>query len=126
MNTLFDYVSSVNGIMYLIALGSIAGFAIMWEVFNPKPFSRLASNIAEDLRLIASMPSAEVFAMGKKLVLAPMYFMMYLASMPFLFAMGILAPIGSRVAGMGGFEWNPVRAYFRGKKKAKKDADKQN
>lgn len=42
MHTLFDFISSVNGIEYALALLFMFGFVIFGEILKPKPFEGLA------------------------------------------------------------------------------------
>ena len=125
MHTLFDFISKVNGIQYIIALLSIPGFIVFSEILKAKPFAGLRETVAEDLRFIKDQEKGERRQMVRNTVMAPIYFFTYLASLPVLFVQGMAEPVGRRIGSMTSVGWSPVRAYFtgRGKKKKTRDAD---
>ena len=119
-NTLFDYLSASNGAQYLMALGFVAGFLVVWEVLmSPKPFKAIFAAVAEDLNFARQMDFA---GMAKKCVTAAAVGGLYLAAIPVLFTQ---AMVGTTARGLE-VSWSPVRAYFTGKKgKSSKKSRKQ-
>ena len=128
MHTLFDFISQVNGVQYIIALLSIPGFIIFSEILKTRPFAGLQESVAEDVRFIKEQDKAERRQLVRNAVMAPVYFITYLASVPVLFVQGMAEPVGRRIGAMTSVGWSPVRAYFTGRSKPKKskDADSKN
>ena len=119
MNTLFDFISKVNGVQYIIALLSIPGFIIFSEILKARPFAGLRETVAEDVRFIKEQDKAERRQLVRNLAMAPIYFLTYLASVPVLFVQGMAEPVGRRIGSMTSVGWSPVRAYFTGRRKKK-------
>lgn len=115
MHTLFDFVTHVNKAMFGLALLSILGFIIFLEIFKAKPFEALKKSAADDAEYIKSQGKANMLQLFKNMAMAPVYFLIYLASVPVLYIQAMAEPVAS-----GG--WSPVRAYFAGRRKSKKDA----
>jgi hypothetical protein len=123
MNTLFDYITHVNGLTYILALASIAGFVVFLELFKSKPFAEILESAREDYRFIKELGAKGHKNFMKKAIKAPFIAMAYLISIPFLFMRGLgqaAGEIASTVAQPG---WSPVRAYFTGKSKGKKASE---
>jgi len=116
MHTLFDFVTKVNGMQYLLSILFIAGLIVLFEVMKPQPFKKLAASVAEDAQFIKSQGKENNVQLLKNLAMSPVYILFYLVSVPVLFVKGMAEPVGA-VTSAG---WSPVRAYFTGSKKAKK------
>jgi hypothetical protein len=124
MYNLVDFTTRVKGVEYLIAITAIASFIIFSEILKAKPFKSLMDAIREDFRYVKE----NGFSLTK-LMAAPFTGLMYLLSLPFVFAVAAATALKNgflKVAGGGGaFSWSPVEAYLAGQKKAKKhDADR--
>jgi len=120
MNTQFDFVSSVNGVMFLLSLGFIGGYIVLNELLRPEPFRAFVRALRADWHEIRAEGLGRIIETGKKVAMAPVYVAMYVVSIPVLFAVGLMMPIGRAVSVATSFGWSPVRAYFRGKKALKK------
>lgn len=118
MYTLFDFISSVNAIQYLLSLLFIVGFIIFYEILKPSPFEGLLKSFVEDVRFIKSR--GRVMALTRKIALAPVYFFFYMAALPFLFTQGMAVLFGKRISAVTYAGWSPVRAYFAGRREVKK------
>ncbi len=124
MHTLFDFISHVNGMQYVIALCSVAGFALFVELLSPRPFLGLISAIAEDIRHIKAEGSVKIYALARNGAVALGCAAMYAASLPILFASGMLANLGETFEAVNPTGWNPVRAYFVKRRKTTKTDNK--
>ncbi|MCK9419080.1 MAG: hypothetical protein M0R70_06855 [Nitrospirae bacterium] len=129
MHTLFDFISNVNAVQYVIALLSVVGFIVFSEVLKARPFEGLRESVAEDVRFIKAQDKVTRLQLAKNVAMAPFYFLSYLAALPVLFAQGMAEPIGRGIGAMTTGGWSPVRAYFAGRRKTKKskgeDSDKR-
>ncbi len=120
MHTLFDFISNVNAVQYVIALLSVIGFIIFSEVLKANPFKGLRESVAEDVRFIKTQDRVTRIQFAKNVASAPFYFLSYLAALPVLFVQGMAEPIGRGIGVMTTGGWSPVRAYFAGRRKVKK------
>ena len=118
MHTLFDFVSSVNAVQYGLSLLFILGFIIFNEILKPRPFDGLVEAIVEDVKFIRN--GGKMRPLMKKVAVAPVYTVIYLASLPLLFLQGMAVLSGRGIASLTSAGWSPVRAYFTGRKKVKK------
>ncbi|MCX7793346.1 MAG: hypothetical protein N2257_02910 [Thermodesulfovibrionales bacterium] len=130
MKTLFDFITYVKGIEYLIALSFIALYIIYAEILKPKPFRTLVERAREDMEYIKRTGYRETAKTLLKAVSAPFVALAYVIILPFTFigalavsAYNGLITLGSRIAIFG---WRPTEAYLAGKKKKKekKEAEK--
>jgi hypothetical protein len=120
MHTLFDFTSSVSAVQYLLSLLFILGFIIFNEILKPMPFEGLLKAVSEDIRFIRSQKKVEVTRLIKNITLAPVYALFYFASLPALFIQGVTVIIGKGLVDVSSAGWSPLRAYFTGRRKAKK------
>ncbi len=129
MKTLFDFITHVKGVEYLIAISFIALYIIYAEILKPKPFKRLVETAREDMEYIKKTGYRETAKTLLKAISAPFVALAYVIILPFSF-LGALAigayngllTLGSRIAIFG---WRPTEAYLTGrKKKEKKEAEK--
>ncbi|HYA31204.1 MAG TPA: hypothetical protein VED67_00485 [Thermodesulfovibrionales bacterium] len=120
MYTLYDYLTHVKGVEYIISILFIAGYILYAEVLKPKPFRTLKESGKEDFEFVRNNRGA-TFSTFKKIVAAPFIGLAYVVSLPFafLYALGTAA-IGG-ILGLAGrsasFGWRPTEAYLAGKKK---------
>ena len=118
MHTLFDFISNVNTVQYGLSLLFIIGYIIFNEILKPRPFDGLVEAIVEDVKFISD--GGKMRPLMKKVAVAPVYTVIYLASLPLLFLQGIAVLSGRGIASLTSAGWSPVRAYFTGRKKVKK------
>lgn len=124
MNTLYDYLTHVKGIEYIISILFIAGYILYAEVLKPKPFKTLKEAGREDLKFMRNNRSATL-ATIKKIAAAPFIGLGYIVALPFAFAFAVGSAALSGVMGLVGrsasFGWRPTEAYLAGKKKKKEE-----
>ena len=123
MYTLFDFMTHVKGIEYIISVLSIGAFIVFWEVLKPKPFATVIATGKEDLTHLKL--SGETLRFVKQLVAAPFIGLAYIVLLPIGFFLvlaseavnlavkGISTLLGKDVS----FFWRPMEAYFTGKKR---------
>jgi len=117
MHTLYDFVTHIKIVEYLIAISCIAVYMIFWEALKPKPFKSVANTAKDDLTYIRET-GGTLKTIGK-IAAAPFVGLAYIAILPFsfLYALGSAAVTG--LAPEASFGWSPVRAYLAGRKKRK-------
>ncbi len=124
MHTLFDFLTYVKGIEYIIALLSIAGFILLWEILKPKPFNILVHSAKEDLEYVRKTGYRNILKTMGKVVAAPFIGLFYVIVLPFAFFFAVAYTAINSVLGLAGrsvsFGWRPAEAYLAGKKKRKK------
>jgi hypothetical protein len=124
MHTMFDYITQIKGVEYIISILFIAGYILYAEVLKPKPFKTLKESGREDLDYMRRNRSS-VFKTIRKIAAAPFIGLAYIVSLPFAFAYAIGAAALNGVLGLAGrsasFGWRPTEAYLAGKKKKKEE-----
>jgi hypothetical protein len=124
MYTMYDYITHIKGVEYIISILFIAGYILYAEVLKPKPFKTLKESGKEDLEFIRNNRSA-TFGTIKKIAAAPFVGLAYVVSLPFAFAYAIGTAVLNGVLGLAGrsasFGWRPTEAYLAGKKKKKEE-----
>ena len=117
-HTLFDFITKVNSMQYLLVILFTGGFILLWEMLKPEPFKSFATSLAEDMRFLKQSGRLEGVKLIKSAFTAALLFGIYLVSIPVLFVAGL----GGAVVRSGGAvfsgEWSPVEAYFTGRKKS--------
>jgi len=119
MHTLFDFITHIKTVEYLVALTAIAGFVLFWEVLKHRPFRSLKEAVREDVGELRRRGRSKLLADVAKIAAAPFIGLFYVVSLPFVFlaalgatAVGAVARLAGGSASMG---WRPVEAYFDGK-----------
>lgn len=120
MHTLFDYISTVNGIQYLLMLTFIIGFILFLELMKPRPFAGLTRIAADDIGFFRTQSVETRLRSVKRLFVAPVYAMLYIAAIPVLFIHGVAVIFSRVITALTWVSWSPVRAYFRGSRKIKR------
>jgi len=123
MNTLFDFMTHVKGIEYIISVLSIGVFMVFWEVLKPKPFATVVNSGKEDWEHLRK--TGGVMQYAGKIAAAPFVGLMYIVMLPVGFLFMVLAEVVNlSVKGVStllgkdmSFDWNPVEAYFTGRKR---------
>jgi len=128
MHTLFDFMTHIKGVEYILALMFIAGYILFSEVLKPKPFATLKSTGKEDLEYARKVGSRGIMKTIGKIAAAPFIGIAYVVMLPFAFVAALGTEIGGRVMSLAGssahFGWRPVASYLTGKKH-KKESKKQ-
>jgi hypothetical protein len=130
MYTLVDFITHVKGIEYIISVLSIGMFLVFWEVLKPKPFASVISSGREDWQYLQK--SGGVMKYASKIAAAPFIGLAYIVMLPVGFFFVVLAEVVNlAVKGVStlmgrdmSFDWNPVEAYFTGKKRKQAEAGK--
>ena len=123
MRTLYDFVTHIKIVEYLIAISCIALYIFYWEALKPKPFKTVADTAKDDLNHVRET-GGTLKTIGK-VAAAPFVGLAYVAILPFsfLFALGTAAVNG--LAGAAGreasFGWSPVASYLTGRKRKKEE-----
>lgn len=123
MHTLFDFITHVKIVEYLISISFIAGFILLWELLKPRPFGRLVDAGKEDISYIRETGKESVYRTIGRIVSAPFIGLAYIIAVPFVFAYAIFAALmGGLLAALGkeaAFGWRPAESYLAGRKEEK-------
>ena len=121
MNSMFDFITHVKGIEYILSLTFIAGYVLFWEVLKPKPFQKVKETGQEDLAYVKQNGIRNTLKMAGKIVAAPFVGLLYIILLPFGMVSALAYAVVAGVAGKSGsFSWRPAEAYLSGKQKTKK------
>lgn len=125
MKTLFDFITYIKGIEYLVAISAIAVYLIYWEFLKPKPFKTFVEAGKEDLDYMRKNGYKNAISVIGKVVAAPFVGLAYVMALPFAFMYALGTAALSGVLTLAGkeaaFGWRPTEAYLGGKKKGKKE-----
>jgi len=121
MNSMFDFITHVKGIEYILSLALIAGYLLVWEALKPRPFRTVKETGREDLAHLRQTGMKNTLKLAGKIVAAPFIGLLYVVLLP----VGLVSALSySLIAGVAGtsesFSWRPMEAYFSGKKKTRK------
>jgi hypothetical protein len=129
MYTLYDYITHVKGVEYIIALLFMAGYILYAEKLKPKPFKTVTETAKEDMASIEKTGYKSILKTLGRVVAAPFIGLTYVAVLPFafLFAIGIAALHGivNTARRSISFGWRPMEAYLSGRKKRKGEKKKE-
>ncbi len=125
MHTLFDFLTYIKGIEYLIALTSIAGFILFWELLKPKPFKTLVESGKEDMEYVRKKGGGRhVLKVMVRVATAPLIGLFYVIALPFAFLAAVVYAAVNGVLGLAGrsatFGWRPSEAYLAGRKRGER------
>ena len=123
MNTLFDFLTYIKGVEYVLAISAIVLYMLYWEALKPKPFRKMMEKGKDDLGYIRKTGYRATLRTTGKVIAAPFIGLAYIIALPFWFAYalgsamvsGMISLVGKEVA----FGWRPAEAYLAGKKKMK-------
>lgn len=132
MHTLVDFITHVKGIEYILSIIFIAGFLLLWEVLKPRPFATVIASGREDWKHVRRSGYRDIMKSLGKIAAAPFIGLAYILIVPVGFFFLILAEsvnlLTRGIALLTGrnisFEWNPVEAYFTGRKKKQLETGK--
>jgi hypothetical protein len=122
MHTLFDFITHVKGIEYILSILFIGGFLLLWEVLKPKPFATVVSVGKEDIAHMRSTGGPLQYA--GRIAAAPFIGLAYIVMLPVgFFLVMLLEAVNLAVKGVStllgrdiSFNWSPLEAYFTGRK----------
>jgi len=136
MHTLFDFITHIKAVEYIVAILSIAGFIMFWEVLKSRPFSTVVNEGRADLEHLKGQGTGQTMKSIGRIAAAPFIGLAYVMIVPVGFfiaialgivnvvlkaANGLMGLLGKQVA----FEWRPMEAYFTGEKKKRKEEEKE-
>ena len=121
MYTMYDYITHIKGVEYIISIMFIAGYILFAEVLKPRPFAAVVKGGKEDMEFVKVTGYRNVLKTVGKIAAAPFIGIAYVVALPFAF----FGAIGSAAAGAAlnafgktaVFGWRPTEAYLTGKKK---------
>ena len=121
MNSMFDFITHVKGIEYILSLTFIAGYVLFWEILKPRPFQKVKETGQEDLAYVKQNGMKNTLKLAGKIAAAPFVGLLYVILLP----VGLVSALSyAVVAGVAGkntsFSWRPAEAYLSGKKKTRK------
>lgn len=124
MHTLFDFITHIKGVEYILAILFIGGYILYWEFLKPRPFRALAETGRKDLEYLRSEGLRSTMKCIGRVAAAPFIGLAYVVALPFafVFAIGfaILSGLGKVFGGTVSFGWRPAESYFAGKKRTKR------
>ena len=124
MNSLFDFITHIKTVEYLMAVGAIALYIIYWEVLKPKPFKSLVEAGRDDMEHIKKTGYKNTLKTVGQVAAAPFVGLAYIIALPFTFAYALASMIANSVLNLlskeAAFGWRPLEAYLSGRKKRKK------
>ncbi len=128
MYTLYDYITHIKGVEYIISVMFIAGYILFAEVLKPRPFAAVVNAGKDDMDFMRAAGRKSVLRTVGRIAAAPFIGIAYVVALPFAF----FGAIGSAAAGAAlnafgktaFFGWRPNEAYLTGKKR-KEDSKKE-
>jgi hypothetical protein len=127
MNTLFDFLTHIKGVEYVLAISAIVLYMLYWEVLKPKPFRTMMEKGRDDLGYLRETGYRSTLKTVGKVIAAPFIGLAYIVALPFWFAYALVSAIVGGMISLVGreavFGWRPTEAYLAGKKKMKKKDD---
>jgi len=124
MNSLFDFITHIKSVEYLMAIGAIVLYIIYWEALKPKPFKSLVEAGREDMEHIRRTGYKNTLRTVGQVAAAPFIGLAYIIALPFTFAYALASMIANSVLNLLGkeaaFGWRPLEAYLSGRKKRKR------
>ncbi len=128
MHTLYDYITHIKGVEYIISVMFIAGYILFAEVLKPKPFATVVNAGKDDMEFVKAMGKKSLYKTVGRIAAAPFIGIAYVVALPFAF----FGAVGSAAAGAAlnafgktaFFGWRPNEAYLTGRKK-KEDTKKE-
>ena len=127
MNSLFDFITHIKSVEYLMAIGAIVLYIIYWEALKPKPFKSLVEAGRDDMEHIRKTGYRNTLKTVGQVAAAPFIGLAYIIALPFTFAYALASMIGKSVLNLlsreAAFGWRPLEAYLSGRKKKKKESE---
>ena len=121
MNSMFDFITHVKGIEYILSLTFIAGYVLFWEILKPRPFQKVKETGQEDLEYVKQNGMKNTLKLAGKIAAAPFVGLLYVILLPIGLVSALSYAVVAGVAGKNtSFSWRPAEAYLSGKKKTRK------
>ncbi|HWR59830.1 MAG TPA: hypothetical protein VN328_13165 [Thermodesulfovibrionales bacterium] len=121
MNSLYDFLTHVKGVEYIISVMFIAGYILYAEVLKPRPFRALVETGRDDIEFIRKTGYRNTMKTVGKIAAAPFIGLAYIVALPFAFSFALLSAAVNGLLSAAGkeatFGWRPTEAYLTGKKK---------
>jgi hypothetical protein len=116
-----DFVTHVKGIEYILSVSAIICFLAFWEFLKQKPFKTVTDVAKDDLEFIKGIGWKGVVKKIARIASFPFIGLFYILMLP----IGFFVTLGIALVNLFvkyimkdvTFEWNPVEAYFSGRKK---------
>lgn len=129
MHTLFDFITYIKGVEYIVAISAIGLYMLYWEILKPKPFKSVVETGRDDMRHIRRMGYVNAMKTIGKVMAAPFIGLAYIVALPIGFAYALGSAAINGILGLAGkeasFGWRPSEAYLSGKKKEKKEGEEK-
>jgi len=129
MHTLFDFITHIKTVEYLVAISAIGIYIVYWEFLKPKPFKSVVETGRDDMRHIRRIGYANAVKTIGKVMAAPFIGFAYIVALPLAFAYALGSAAVNGVLTLAGreasFGWRPTEAYLSGKKKEKKEGEEK-
>ncbi len=129
MHTLFDFITHIKIVEYIISVSAIAVYMLFWEALKPMPFKTLVTTGKEDIEFLRSSGSENMYKSIGRIVSAPFIGLAYIVALPFgfIFALGQAALQGLSVltGKEASFGWRPSESYLAGKEGDVKKKDEK-
>ena len=93
MHTLFDFITYIKEVEYLLALVFIAGYLFFKEILKPAPFHYLMKEGRSDFKTIIKSGFQQNIRTASRIIAAPFIGLAYVIATPFLFIFGLFAVI---------------------------------
>jgi len=127
MHTLYDFITHIKTVEYIVSLLFIAGFLLLWEALKPRPFRTLKHAVAEDTEHIRNTGYGNVMKTIGRIAATPFIGLAYVVALPFTFFIALIAMAGKGVLNLAGgsasFGWRPSEAFLSGRQKEEKEKE---
>lgn len=130
MHTLYDYLTHVKGIEYILALIFVAVYILYAELLKPDPFKRVRDSGREDINFLRKTGLKKIVKTLGLIVIAPFIGLAYVIALPFVFAFALGKAVLNSVLSLARrklapFTWRPMEAYLAGRKKRREKEKKE-
>ncbi|MDH5637295.1 MAG: hypothetical protein OEZ04_02270 [Nitrospinota bacterium] len=89
MKTMFDFITHIKGVEYLLAIGFIGLFILIWEALSPRPFGVMLATGKDDLNHMRHVGAREAMRTAVHTAAAPFLVIAYVATVPVAFVTGL-------------------------------------
>lgn len=90
MHTLFDFITHIKAVEYILSIMFIVVFLLYWEILKVRPFKTLTNTTGKDLAYIRESGKQHFV---EKIATALFLTLTYAVSLPFVFAYAVLSAI---------------------------------
>ena len=129
MHTMYDYITHIKGVEYIISILFIAGYILFAEVLKPKPFATVVKGAKDDMEFMKRTGYRNVLKTVGKIAAAPFIGIAYVVTLPVAFFSALGGELGGRTIRLAArsatFAWAPTVAYLTGRKHKKTAKKKQ-